>query len=405
MADKTSSEIVPGAPWVLIAVMGVTGAGKSTFIQTASQSPEVVVGHSLESCTSEMRGYTLHYKGYNINLIDTPGFNDTNKSETEVLRDIAEWLRGSYECQQKLHGVIYLHSINNPRMEGSALRNLRMFRQLCGEEPLKNVILGTTFWGRVNEQTGTDREAELRERPEFWGQMIQRGSRMMRVTDRASTLRIVEHFIPLKPVPLEIQLELVDQAKPLIETAAGKSVNEELLRLEEMHKEELRKIREEYTSALEEMDKDLQETLAQHERKHDADLDRVYRQQEQLRAERRADHRKWQNDLEMLPKRVRESSSGGSDTDECHKPSELQDMSFDELVGKIRANEIKIKAEDRDKVESIILKVQKKSDLSSLFKSKMKGTSGILLAALQLLIPVASLLLLGVPVALPSTGN
>jgi signal recognition particle receptor subunit beta len=51
MADKTSSEIIPGAPWVLIAVMGVTGAGKSTFIQTASQSPEVVVGHSLESCT------------------------------------------------------------------------------------------------------------------------------------------------------------------------------------------------------------------------------------------------------------------------------------------------------------------------------------------------------------------
>lgn len=50
MASKTSLDIVPGAPWVLIAVMGLTGTGKSTFIQTASESPEVIIGHDLESC-------------------------------------------------------------------------------------------------------------------------------------------------------------------------------------------------------------------------------------------------------------------------------------------------------------------------------------------------------------------
>ena len=58
-------------------------------------------------------------------------------------------------------------------------------------------------------------------------------------------------------------------------------------------------------------------------------------------------------------------------------------MSFDELVGKIRANEIKIKAEDRDKDESIVLKFQGKSDMSSSWMRNFKGTSGILLAALQ----------------------
>jgi ABC-type uncharacterized transport system ATPase component len=35
---------------VFIAVMGVTGAGKSTFIQTASGDSRVTVGHGNKSC-------------------------------------------------------------------------------------------------------------------------------------------------------------------------------------------------------------------------------------------------------------------------------------------------------------------------------------------------------------------
>ncbi|KAJ5081980.1 hypothetical protein N7532_011023 [Penicillium argentinense] len=422
MTADTISEIVPGAPWALIAVMGVTGAGKSTFIQTVSKATDVVIGHNLESCkysnlefnvpvrdgltlfhqgTSEMKGYTFHYYGYNINLIDTPGFNDTHKSETQVLQDIANWLQDSYEQKQKLHGVIYLHNINNVRMEGSALRNLRMFRQLCGEEPLKNVILATSFWGKVEEKTGTDREAELRDRPEFWGQMLKRGSRMMRYTGRASALKIVSHFLDMSPVPLEIQRELVEEAKPLIETAAGKSVNEELIRLEKWHKEELKKLREDYQLAIEEKDKELQETLAEHQRKHDRDLDRVFRQQEQLRAERRAEDRRRQNDLEMHLKRLEDLSMESNVDWEKHS-SELQEMSFDELVSKIRANEIKVKADDRDKVEKIIEEVKKSSELSSSSRRKMKGTAKFLLSALlKVVVPVTSLCLLGVPISFP----
>ena len=56
MTFKTSLDIVPGASWVLVAVMGLTGSGKITFIQTASQSPEVVVGHDLESCMYRIVG-------------------------------------------------------------------------------------------------------------------------------------------------------------------------------------------------------------------------------------------------------------------------------------------------------------------------------------------------------------
>lgn len=35
---------------IFIAVMGVTGSGKSTFIQTATGSDDVHIGHTFKSC-------------------------------------------------------------------------------------------------------------------------------------------------------------------------------------------------------------------------------------------------------------------------------------------------------------------------------------------------------------------
>ncbi|KAJ6024302.1 hypothetical protein N7540_005099 [Penicillium herquei] len=399
-SNKTFPPSISGAEWVTVAVMGVTGSGKSTFIKIATGSPDVEIGHSLESCTSEMRGYSFHHKGKNINLVDTPGFNDTHKSETEVLQEIAAWLKTSYKQSRKLHGVIYLHSINNPRMEGSALRNLRMFRQLCGDDPLKNVILATSFWDKVSEQLGAERESELRIKPEFWGRMIQRGSQVTRFTDCDSALKIVELFFPKAPIALEIQLELVDQSKRLVETAAGKSVKEELNRLEKKHENELQKIKEEYILALQEKDKELQETLQDAQRKIDRDLDKIHRQQEQLRAERRADDRRRKNEFDLQIQKMQNISA--INLSEPHEALvNIEDISFNDLVGKIRANQIKIKPEDRDKVERIIRDAEKRDDLSSSLKRKAKGTAKILAQILQLAVPIVSLTLLGLPIFLP----
>lgn len=80
-----------------------------------------------------------------VYLIDTPGFDDTNRSDTQVLTEIATWLGDSYRSKVLLHGIIYLHRITDVRMSGSARRNLLMFKHLCGDEYLKKVILVTTM--------------------------------------------------------------------------------------------------------------------------------------------------------------------------------------------------------------------------------------------------------------------
>ena len=51
------------------------------------------VGVDLESCTSEIQeSDEFVLDGQRVVLIDTPGFDDTHKSDTDVLKSIAAFL-------------------------------------------------------------------------------------------------------------------------------------------------------------------------------------------------------------------------------------------------------------------------------------------------------------------------
>lgn len=59
-------------------------------------SAAVVVSHELESCTQEVRAFgCLHPNGSGrkIVLIDTPGFDDTDRTDYDILRSITQWLK------------------------------------------------------------------------------------------------------------------------------------------------------------------------------------------------------------------------------------------------------------------------------------------------------------------------
>lgn len=64
-----------------------------------------------------------------------------------------------------------------------------MFEQLCGKNAFYNVILATTMWDEVDEETGATREQELKTR--YWGDMLERDSttnRFLRTRESAFTL-------------------------------------------------------------------------------------------------------------------------------------------------------------------------------------------------------------------------
>ena len=62
------------------------------FINRASGS-DLRVGMNLESCTAEVQVTDKFFlDGRAVALIDTPGFDDTSKSDTEILKLIALFL-------------------------------------------------------------------------------------------------------------------------------------------------------------------------------------------------------------------------------------------------------------------------------------------------------------------------
>ena len=132
----------------------------------------------------------------------------------------------------KVAGIIYLHEITQTRMAGTAIRNLEMFKKLCGNDALANVVLGTTKWGELRPEVGQKREKQLAE--SFWKDMIQRGSIMMQVhNDASSAWRIVHHILANISIDFVlIQDELVEHRKSLSQTTAGQMLRytmEELL--------------------------------------------------------------------------------------------------------------------------------------------------------------------------------
>ncbi|KAL7907857.1 P-loop containing nucleoside triphosphate hydrolase protein [Trichoderma velutinum] len=247
---------------IVIAVMGITGAGKSTFISYFA--PDAKIGHELQSCTSDIGIHAATIGDKKCYLIDTPGFDDTNKSDTEILRQLADWLSRSYEAKIRLAGIVYLHRITDNRMGGTALKNLSIFKKLCGDDGLSCVVLATTMWRLVSPEEGERREHDLSTKQEYWAGMVSRGSKVLRLDKGVvSALAVIEHiFAQRRRITLDIQQEMAD-GKTLDETRAGQEVEKDLAALRQKHEQDMAIIREELEQELYKHDLQAKEELAQ----------------------------------------------------------------------------------------------------------------------------------------------
>lgn len=198
-------------------------------------------------------------------LIDTPGFNDTDRSDVETLRVLATYLSASYSRNVFIHGIVYLHRIADNRMSGSSKRNIDMFKALCGYSTYSNVAIATTFWNQQDRRTFIQREAELRDDPAFFGSIVTEGARLFRHGElgqderqlRGSAHAIIRHVVAqsrLAPVVLLIQHELVDEHKALEQTAAGVVIAGELSKVAEDYKGQLAQLQNDLKNEIKKQD-------------------------------------------------------------------------------------------------------------------------------------------------------
>ncbi|KAH9931008.1 P-loop containing nucleoside triphosphate hydrolase protein, partial [Fomitopsis serialis] len=260
-------------------VTGPTGAGKSTFINHVCGS-NLAVGTTLRSCTKDIDVAHCMMGNSKVVLIDTPGFDDTTKSQADVLEDIGQFLKKTYEEDIKLTGVIYMHRISDRRVGGIARENFRLFRKICGPEAMKNVFIVTTMWEDVSEEVGQAREQELVSKPIFFQPVIAQGARIVRHQKTAQSAQsIVSSLIVNAARSLQMQRELVEERKQVPETAAGCDLKSILVEQEERHQREMRELKEEIKDAEK---AEIARLKAELNRVKD-DLRRVKREEEKLR--------------------------------------------------------------------------------------------------------------------------
>ncbi|EMD33877.1 hypothetical protein CERSUDRAFT_159133 [Gelatoporia subvermispora B] len=262
-------------------VMGPTGSGKTSFINHASGS-QLRTNSGLMSCTDQIQiagPFTLDE--YSITLVDTPGFNDTVRSDAQILGLISDFVVAEYERGYRFTGILYFHRISDNRIGGAALRNFRFFRALCGNHALKSSAIVTNMWGEVSKEVGREREEELMRKDILFKPALDAGARLYRHEfNPESAHEILRRVIKNRPCTLLLQQEIVEQGKHISATAAGVAFLGELALVQQKYQDQLRELLKEIDEAIANHDEDDRVEL-------EDGLQRLEAQEERRKAEER----------------------------------------------------------------------------------------------------------------------
>ncbi|MCJ1466115.1 hypothetical protein MMC07_004734 [Pseudocyphellaria aurata] len=119
---KVSKTATTSSNDIFIAVFRMTGSGKSDFTSQFTNKRDVKRNDDSSTGTSEIG--EVQNRLHNVALVDAPRFDDTDKTDTEILILIRSWIKDIYDDKTRLMGVIYLHRISDNGMTGPSYKNL-----------------------------------------------------------------------------------------------------------------------------------------------------------------------------------------------------------------------------------------------------------------------------------------
>jgi len=143
------------------------------------------------------------------------------------LRNIALEFETKYRQGIKLHGIIYLYRISDVRVSNAAKQDFLGLRKLCGDRSIRNIVILTNMWNKVNAKDGMRRAAELQFLDDLFRPALEDGARLMHHTDGTVGLvhAIIKSIMRNQPETLAIQEELVDKDINIDQTSVGKEVD------------------------------------------------------------------------------------------------------------------------------------------------------------------------------------
>jgi GTPase SAR1 family protein len=263
----------------VIVVMGVTGVGKSTFIQYAT-GHAVKIGHGHDACTDEVSLYQI--PGTDVYLMDTPGFDDPAFSDAKILTSIATSLVAIFNAQVDIQGALYIHPVTEVRLRGSGRKNLIMFRNMLGTRGMSNCRLVTTKWSLQSKEVSETREKELREKEGLWKPLVAAGAQTVRFGDSSqSAIEIIKPLIE-GPAFEPLILEEITKGKTLPQTQAGQVVNDDVEEAYKTHQAEIANLKAEEEKARIQKDAEYAEILRAEREDHQAKMNQLEKDKELL---------------------------------------------------------------------------------------------------------------------------
>jgi hypothetical protein len=122
----------------------------------------------------------------------------------------------------RLTGLLFIYPISIREWQGPLEINTTTFQKLCGSDAFHNVIITSTMWDDVDEKYGSAKETALRNK--HWKTMISCGARTARFHfTYSSAWDIIDQFSGDRSA-LQLQREVVDQGKSLMQTAAASTL-------------------------------------------------------------------------------------------------------------------------------------------------------------------------------------
>ncbi|KAF9038703.1 hypothetical protein BJ165DRAFT_1499846 [Panaeolus papilionaceus] len=149
---------------ILIGVMGNLGAGKTTFISSASGVDLFDDAYHFQTERWPVRCVRIPFpeSKYSLVLVDIPGFDDPLRTNREILQDIMDWAKSIYQRRIRVSGFVYLYSIADVRFDAGTAAGLLLFKRLVGESSLYRVVVCSTGWNRVSDsQAARYKEKEM----------------------------------------------------------------------------------------------------------------------------------------------------------------------------------------------------------------------------------------------------